>query len=191
MKTIQELISRLEELGHKIYRNPFELNIVFIRTSERFTNKFDDEVYWFWWNERSEIGFKKAKCTTKAGFYYVKNFSNKNGTGIVKEKQYIDGWKKGLHSGLYDALVQNKEIDIWRDKDRDYSIDTGVEETGYFSINIHKANKDRESIEVNNWSAACMVFANPIMYNSFMRAANQQISLTGRKVFSPIILKAF
>jgi hypothetical protein len=191
MKTIQELISKLEELGHKIYRNPFELNIVFIRTNERFTNKFDDEAYWFWWNDRNEIGFKIARCTTKAGFYYVTNFLNKEGTAILKEVQYLDSYKKGLHNGQYSALIQSKPISVWRDKDGDIEIDIDKEAIGYFGINVHRANKDRESLIVNNWSAACMVFSNPIMFKSFMRAVDQQLDLTKRTLFSPTILKAF
>jgi hypothetical protein len=191
MKTIHELTSRLEELGHKIYREPWELNLVFIRTSQRFTNKFDDEAYWFWWNDKGELGFKSAKCTTKAGFYYALHPMGSNGTAILKEQQYLDSWKLGLHHSDYAALVQAKPISVWRDNNKDSKLDNRAEETGSFYINIHRASKNKESMIVGNWSAACIVLANPIMFQTLIRAVNQQLTLGKRDVFSPTILKNF
>ena len=191
MKTIQELTSRISALGLKLDKEPFHLNIVCIRNSDVFTNKFDDDIYWFWYNEKRELGFKTAKITTKAGSFYVKNPINKDGTGVLKTGQHIDCWKKGLHHGEYEALVQAKTLKVWRDKDKDNRITKSQEQEGLFGINVHRASKNNSSDNIDRWSAACIVFQNPLVFKSFMRAVDQQIVQAKKTSFTVSVLDKF
>ena len=174
-----------EEQILKLYKdNNWRLdnfNFFIIRTNRVYTNKFSDTFYWFYKEDNKWI-IKWAKGTSKAGTYYVKNFLNAKGTGVVKEGQHLDSHKLGLHQGKYEAMVQNKSLPIWRDKDKDDWIDYRDDETGFFGINIHHASETRESEYVDKWSAACMVFANPLSFNLFLntfkKSGQETLSLT-------------
>jgi hypothetical protein len=45
---------------------------------------------------------------------------------------------------------------------------SGIEETGMFGINIHRADLTGKTINVNQWSAGCQVFADSSVFNSFI-----------------------
>lgn len=127
------------------------VNLFGIRMNDEFTDKFDDylgiivnnQVYLF-------------EGTTDSGFYYVKNKLNPKGTAVLKEGQWIDSWKLGFHKG-YEALVQCKPVEVYRDINTDFKIDRNVVDKGIFGINIHKSG-DIETI--GKYSAGCQVFKN-------------------------------
>lgn len=150
-----------------VVKDEYYVNIVAKRTSRVYTNKFTDIIYWFYL-KNNEWVLKSARCTTKSGLYYVDNFLNPKGTGIIKPGFYKDSHMIGYHKGQYKALVQKSPITVFRDKDKDDWVDYVQEETGLFGINIHRANSQRESIQVDKWSAACIVFSDPFKFNDFM-----------------------
>ncbi len=182
--TINEILKLYEEKKWRID----DFNFFVIRTNRVFTNKFSDIFYWFYKDETNKNKWivKWAKGTSKAGLYYVEHFLNEKGTGIVKEGQHLDSHKLGFHQGKYEAFVQNKSLPVWRDDDKDDWIDFREDETGFFGINIHRANAKMESTIVDKWSAACLVFANPLSFNTFLnqfkKSGQKTLSLT---IFTP------
>ncbi len=160
-------------------------NFIAHRTNRVFTNKFTDSFYWLY-RENDKWVLKTAKGTSKSGLYYVEHPLNPKGTAIVKEGQYLDSHKLGLHKGKYEALIQDKSLPVWRDNDKDDWIDYKNDETGFFGINIHRASALKESELVDQWSAACMVFANPLSFNTFLnqfkKSGQKTLSLT---IFTP------
>ena len=80
----------------------------------------------------------------------------------MKPGQYRGAYKIGRHRG-YKALQQKGPITVFRDANRDETIDTtGVaEDTGIHAINIHRASAYRASVEVGKWSAGCQVVQDP------------------------------
>lgn len=174
MLSIQQLIEIFNSKNYKLYEQPFKLNILFIRSSREISNKFDDVVYWFWKDSNKKWNIKFAKCTTKSGLYYIKNPLSELGTATLKTGQYIDSHKIGLHKNKYTALVQTKTLPVWRDNDKDTWIDYKEFETGIFGINIHRANAKLESTLVDDYSAACQVFANPQSFKSFINQCQIQ-----------------
>lgn len=158
---------------------PLYLNIVLFRKNRVFTNKFDDMIYWLWKDEKNVWQMRSAYITTKPGIFYVKNPLSPLGVGILKGGFHKDSHELGYHKGEYRALVQKKPLPVWRDNDKDSWADFIKLETGVFGINIHRANARYESSVVDKWSAACQVFANPVMFSRFISQCEKHAAVHG------------
>ena len=102
------------------------------------------------------------------------------GTAMLKEGQYIDAYKQGLHKGQYTALVQDKPVTTYRDYDRNAVFDFGQKETtGNYGINIHKAGADSQNVD--KWSAGCQVFQKSEDFQEFMQLTDKHKSNYGNK----------
>ena len=180
-KSIRTLINVLKQKGYKVFEEPYKLNIVGVRKDSSESNKFDDKIYAFWKDDKGQWEGKWWTSTTDPGTYYLKNPMSNLGAAILKEGQYIDGWKFGKHKGQYDALTQNKPVTVFRDYDRNAVLDfnNGREETGTFGINIHKAGQD--SKDIGQWSAGCQVFQKSDDFASFMQLVRKQREKYGDK----------
>lgn len=159
---INELLAAMERCQYKIFTGDLNLNLVAIRNSNTRANTFND-VFCVLYQKSGEWQLEQFKCTTDPGTYYRNHPVNIDGTAVVAPGQYRSLWTFGNHQGRYPALVQHKPIRVYRDADKDNELDTDgqVEQTGYFGINCHRANAERESTQVDKWSAGCQVIANP------------------------------
>lgn len=166
-----------------------DLNIVGIRSSDDSANTFNDWLSVFYtfnkvWN------FFSFPCTTDPGLFYRTNPENIAGTAIVKPGQYRQSHQIGLHQGRYTALKQSGLITVWRDNNRDQTLDTtGVDESqGIFGINIHRANAHSPSVQVDKWSAGCQVLQDPDHFDFFMKLCERAESKYGNS-FSYTLLE--
>ena len=185
--TINQLLDTLKEKNYQVFTKPYMLNIVGVRTTEQ-PNKFDDTMNVFWKDDNNKWILKQYPCTTDPGTYYLLKPMNKLGTAILKEGQYIDGWKRGLHKGKYTALRQAKNVVVYRDSDRNAIFDFNARETtGMYGINIHKAGAD--SSEVKNWSAGCQVFKRSADFDEFINLVKKQEAKYGNKFTYTLIDK--
>jgi hypothetical protein len=159
--TIEELKKQFELLNYEWSR----FHIIGVRSKANLKNKFDDliavidgdNIEWF-------------PCTTNAGTHWLQNLLNKKGTAMLVPKQYVDTYKIGLHQGKYKALVQHKVVQVYRDGNKnDIAEEQGVVETGFFGINIHRANTKFASVLIDKWSAGCQVLSNPKDFDKLMR----------------------
>jgi hypothetical protein len=175
---LPNLLNALKEKEYKVFTKPYELNIVGVRSTEQ-PNKFDDTMCVFWKDDTNKWILKQYPCTTDIGTYYLTNPMNKKlGSAMLKEGQYIDSYKQGLHRGKYSALTQSKKVITYRDFDRNATFDFGQNEVeGMFGINIHKAGEN--SNDVNNWSAGCQVFKKSSDFDEFMKLVDKQKKLYG------------
>ena len=156
------------------------INIVGIRSTNDIANSFDDWLFLIYKDENLEV-LMEAPITTDPGIDYLKNPLNANGTAILVPGQYIGAYGLGLHQGKYNALKQMKPVKIWRDNNRDASIDKGGEiYEGLFGINIHRSNAKTESSIVGKWSAGCQVFKRVADFNFLLDICkkSQQKSFT-------------
>jgi len=160
-----------------VVSKPYYVNIFVFRKHRVFTNKFDDRIYWLWKDDNDTWRFDTANITSKPGTYYVKNPLNNKGVAILKPGFLKGSHKIGLHQDKYEALVQAKELTVYRDNDKDSWADYTLEDTGWFGINIHRANALWTSTNVDKWSAGCQVFANPIKFNAFMNQCKKHALL--------------
>jgi hypothetical protein len=176
---IDELLSALKEKNYQVFTKPYMLNIVGVRTNEK-PNTFDDTMCVFWKDDNNKWILKEYPCTTDTGTYYLLKPLNKLGTAMLKEGQYVDSYKRGLHKGKYNALRQAKNVVVYRDSDRNAIFDFNARETtGMYGINIHKAGLKSEV--VNNWSAGCQVFQKSADFDEFMGLVKKQEEKYGNK----------
>lgn len=176
---LQNMLKAMQRKNYVIYTKPYQLNIVGVRANTATPNSFDDSINVFYKDKNGGWQFKSNPATTDPGTYYLNNPMNVNGTAIVVPGQYINSHKIGLHKNEYTALVQQGNITVTRDfnKDNKLNFKTGREETGFFGINIHKAGTS--STIVDKWSAGCQVFARSSDFDSFISLCRQHSNLYG------------
>lgn len=179
-RDLRNIINALKEKGYVIYDQPYQLNIIGVRNAESQPNKFDDQLYVFYKDESLNWVLKEYPITTDTGTYWLLNPMSRLGTAMLKEGQYIDTYKQGLHRGQYTALVQDKPVTTYRDYDRNAIFDIGqTETTGRYGINIHKAGSDSQ--DVNKWSAGCQVFQKSDDFQEFMQLTDKHKANYGNK----------
>ena len=177
-RDLKNIINALKDKGYVIYDQPYQLNIVGVRNAESQPNKFDDQLYVFYKDENSNWVLKEYPITTDTGTYWLLNPMSSQGSAMLKEGQYIDAYKQGLHKGQYTALIQQKPVTTYRDYDRNAFFDFGQKETtGLYGINIHKAGSDSQ--DVNKWSAGCQVFQKSDDFQEFMQLTDKHKSNYG------------
>lgn len=169
---LEYILAVMNKKQYRVFENEsaFDLNIVAIRTRELKANRFDDFLTVFY-RMHGEWIFNLFKCSTDPGTYWLENPMSNLGTAILKEGQYRNAYRLGKHRGKYAALIQNSPLTVIRDANRDGFLDlnSGIERTGYFGINIHRASAHNESIQVDKWSAGCQVLCDPNQYEFFIK----------------------
>jgi hypothetical protein len=170
---IKALKKVLDSKGYKVFDEPYKLNIVGIRSNITKPNSFDDSINAFYKNKDNQWEGYTFPATTDAGTFWLTNPMQSKGTALLKEGQYKDSHKLGLHRGKYKALVQQNNVVVYRDYDRNAVLDfnNGKEETGNFGINIHRANSTGTTKTIDKYSAGCQVFANADDFQKFLQLA--------------------
>jgi len=173
---IAESIQKVfEKKGYAFFTHgDYNLNLLGIRRNNTWPNEFDDffvAVYkvqsqwvvdWFW-------------CTTDAGLFYLQNPIVEKGCALLKEGQYRGGYQLGLHRNSYEALVQRKPVTVYRDNNRNKTLDFNAPtETGMFGINIHKGSdlKSRDYL-VDKYSAGCQVIQDANEFKHLLQLCRQ------------------
>ena len=140
--TREQIENAMASKGYRYFKSgDLNLNIIGVRNSEtknRVTNAFDDCMT-LSYKLDGEWKFHCFKCTTDPGTHWVENLLNPNGVAILKPNQYRGSHKIGLHQGKYEALKQQKPLEVYRDDNQDGIYDCLEEdvEKGIFGINIH------------------------------------------------------
>jgi hypothetical protein len=172
----------LRQKGYKIYTRPYELNLVGVRSKDSVPNSFDDEFWLFWENDKGDTETAYWKGTTDPGTYWLNNPSYDSGTAMLKEGQYVDCYSIGLHKGQYSALVQTKAVTVYRDANRDSTLNFGGKvSTGLFGINIHAPSGEGDKKTIGKDSAGCQVCENRNSHLFLMAKAEIHRKLYGNK----------
>ena len=181
---IRGLIRQLKRKDYIVYDKPFQLNIVGVRANSTVPNKFDDIIYVFYKDDKNKWVGKAYPATTDTGTYWLKNPMHSQGSALLKEGQYIDTYRRGMHRGKYLSLTQDLgKVTVYRDYDRDaiLDFDNGKEMTGNFGINIHRASSKGTTKFVDKYSAGCQVFQDADDFAEFMAMTKKQADLYGNK----------
>jgi len=113
---------------------------------------------------------------------------NVNGTAILAPGQHRGCFRIGTHQGIYKALVQAKPVPVYRDNNKDSTIDSkGPLDVGFFGINHHRANSRRTSTQVDKWSAGCQAFANPDAYVQYIALCEETTKKYGENITYTLI----
>ncbi len=184
--TREQIEKTIKSKDYKWFENgDYNLNIVGVRnsdTNQEVTNKFDDCITLSYKSE-GEWKFHCFKSTTDPGKYWVENILNESGVAILKPNQYRGSHKIGLHQGKYEALRQQKPVQVYRDDNLDVCYDLLEEnvQEGIYGINIHRATgiEGGESKQIDKWSAGCQVIAAYNDFELFMEICNKAKDIWG------------
>ncbi|MDO6426236.1 hypothetical protein Q4489_04390 [Thalassotalea sp. 1_MG-2023] len=182
--TIKNVLAALKHSQYQLFEGELNLNIIGVRSKNTRANTFNDMMCVLY-QMNGQWQLVQYKCTTDPGIYYRKNPINVDGTAVVAPMQHKSVWTFGMHQGKYPALVQNKPITVFRDGNKDETIDTDVtlksvkKQKGYFGINCHRASEKNESKQVNKWSAGCQVLAKPEDFDEFLTLCRQSAKTWG------------
>jgi hypothetical protein len=166
--------------GYVIYTRPYQLNIWGFRSDQTRANSFDDEIHVFY-KTTTNWEYHIFKATTDPGTYWLYSPMHPQGTAILVAGQYVNAYELGIHRGKYLALTQKGKVTVMRDYNRDSTLDffNGRPDTGYFGINIHRANITGATRSVDNHSAGCQVFANIWDFDRFISMCQKHRSIYG------------
>lgn len=175
--------------GYQVYTQPLKLNIWGFRSQTNIPNEFDDEIHVFTnvaksSNDKIQWAYFVFKCTTDPGTYWLNHPMQLKGTAILAPGQYVDTYKIDKHRGKYYALCQRLgKVDIIRDYNRDSILDflSGIQTSGYYGINIHRASKVGTTYRVDKYSAGCQVFKNAKDFEFFMKLCEMHRTQHGNK----------
>ena len=186
--TREQIEETLRSKGYKYFTSDkgFDVNIVGVRNSStkgRVTNAFDDVVTVSYKTPEGDWVYNEYGATTDPGSHWEKNLLNKDGVAILKPGQYRGSHKVGLHQGKYEALRQQKPVQVYRDDNKDGKYDLLEEnvQEGIFGINIHRATAKTggTSTRVDKWSAGCQVIASNKDFKEFMEICNKAKDVWG------------
>lgn len=170
---------------------PYNLNIIGIRNNSNIPNSFNDQVIVIYKDSNKQERVLSFQATTDPGLYWLQNPLNVDGTLILVPGQYKSCYELGLHgrSSLhpYKALEQVGNMTYVRDADRDKVLDFELMKdpkkivTGIFKTNLHRANEEYESVQVDKWSAGCQVIADPVDFATLINLCDKAAKLYGNK----------
>jgi hypothetical protein len=179
----------MRERGYILYTKPYQLNIVGLRSKSTVPNKFDDEIHVFYRTDAGNWNYHVFNATTDPGTFWLNNPSYEQGTAILATGQYVNAYELGLHRGLYEALVQVKPVTVVRDYNRDAVLDfaNGTRKTGFFGINIHRAEDTGITKVINKHSAGCQVFQSAEDFAAFLTLCRQHSKRYGNPISYTLI----
>lgn len=194
---LQDIIDEMQSLGYDVDTRPNKLNIVGIRdASVAVPENYSDNIAYFWYDDNGDLQGKIAEATTTPGIQYLNNpledAAASGGTSILKQGQYKNAYKIGLHRKKYEALVQQGVLKVIRDNDRNSILD-------YFGktydcvgcgINIHHSTASYASQDtIGPDSAGCQVFRWIDDFNDMMVKARRSRDLYGNNFTYTLIDK--
>jgi len=178
--TLTDIVKTMKSKGYVVYKEPFRLNIVGIRTGSSTSVNFDDYIAYFWYDDKGVLQGKISLATTDPSVGFLNDPLQSKGTAILKSGQYLDAYKIGYHKGEYLALVQDKPVTVIRDNDRNDLLNFfSTTESGLFGINIHKSSIGGNYLIIGKDSAGCQVFQDPSDFLHMMQAAQVSKSKYG------------
>jgi hypothetical protein len=206
MNLYQSLKASVELKGYKFFDNgDYNLNLIFVRNSDTFTNHFDDDLFVPYRVGGAETVLHIA-CTTKAGLYGHGSATQPlaGGTKVLVPNQYIrshqwipkgKGWGNGYHFAEGEFFAQKGTLKVWSDGDRDNQIDHVAEQLiGNIGLNIHKMSPrgvvlpSINEYRVDNWSNACCGSPEPY-FMELVPIVNKSVEVWGSDLFTLTLLE--
>jgi hypothetical protein len=210
------------------YSGELQLNIVGVRNTagqisdgaggvkHPLTNRFTDVVIVAWIEGGKQFA-ESYPATTVPGAswslstnrkFATSTGKNPNGVGIMKEKQFINQYTRGMHHGgskvPHSALRSVSGQSAHRDKNYSDNWLTlaitpekklGANMAGLFQdgggMQLHNSGASTAANKtVDNWSAGCQVFANQKQHNRLMELVGKSEKATKSNKFSYVLLNS-
>jgi len=155
MNMIQRVKGLLSRRGFEIYTRPFELNIVGLRNKNP---KNPDEIHVFYKINLKNWNYHLFEAITDP----VILLKGKPGSILLKEGQYIDAYRIGLHNENVKALIQTRPVAVLENNKRDSVLSEGKKKSGLFRIDIIPASA------LEKQDDGCQVFLSDENFKEFM-----------------------
>jgi hypothetical protein len=182
----RELMDNIDNIKKRYTKNnyiffetgDYNVNISIFRNKNIYYNSADDKLVVIYKKE-NKWKIKCYKITCDPTPYYRQKFLfNPKGASYIKEGQYINSYKLGIHRG-FPGLIQYKPISIYRDYNKDLKFDKMYEETGIFNINIHGLNpKLKLEFDIAS-SAGCITFLDYVNFIDFIEICKEAVNIYG------------
>ncbi|RTL03628.1 hypothetical protein EKK58_12600 [Candidatus Dependentiae bacterium] len=200
---LERLIAICEKTGYKIFRNPGEINIIYLEgltmgySLEKNADQLDG------WNDvrmlvdfiqdTPRLLFWQVATTEPGAAATVSEAARKRG-GVARIAfgQYLECWVMGVHKKMHEALVQVGPIKVHRDVDRN-GIRTGDPIDYATGINQHTTSPNFRGPNVGRWSEGCLVgrsYKLHLRFIALLKTDPRYISKKRKFRFSSIILPA-
>ena len=166
--TPAELEAALQSRGWRVHHEPGRLNIVLLRRTPGTVDAFDDMLVVLFTTEAGSRELWACRCTADPGKPSRERPKRTEGTAVWAVGQVVDGLQMGMHRNTYACLVPVSVIPVLRYTSLQDT--TGAPSTSS-TVQIHRANADRESTIVGAWSEGCAVVANPTDYDQLISLA--------------------
>lgn len=175
-----------KKLGYTYFVDgDYKVNIIGVRdmTSPIQSDKFNDYLILTY----KDGGVWKRfvySVTTDPGLRLLKAPINSKGCAILCPGQYKGTYAIDLHKKKYRALCQRLgPVKVYRDanKDNKFDFNPSTIQSGYFGINIHRANVGTVSELIGGHSAGCQVFKDSKNFDSFMKVIEKSAKIYGNK----------
>jgi len=170
--SLEGIKSVVASKGYEFYEEEGKLNLIAIRMSDDFDNKFSDKLFAIQktksgnifleipWNAKASIyghGGVKQPLTAK------ETDTGVPGVAVIVEGQYKDVYKfvnDYTKFTFYPHLKQEKNMNYYRDNNKDMKIDRGKIYTGAYGTNLHRMSNtgvqmDNLGTGGNPWSQGC------------------------------------
>ena len=179
----------------------YNLNFVWERTSNIFTNMFTDFLYIAYRDENGAEQLISLKATTKASLYGQGGALNPlpGGEAVIKADQYRSSWKFTMGNGSgklpwgYPYFQQVRGINYWRDNTKDNVVDeVNEQDNKIYGTNWHIM---AEPLSVNApgrlpWSEGCLGISYSDMMNVVVPIIKKAIPIWG-DIFTGTIIETF
>ena len=170
----------LKTNGYPLFTGDLNVTLVGVRSADTSANSFNDVLCVLVELDGKKRLFKYP-MTADPGTFYRENPLNVDGTAVLVPGHYKSCWRLGAHRGKYRALVQHGLMSVYRDsnKNRSIELDKSTIQSGFFGINLHRASVNNYSLQVDKWSAGCQVLANPDDFEELMDLLEQSAAKYG------------
>lgn len=165
----KRVIKYMETLGYEIYRDPGEINIVYVEgadldgtPNDDKGDRFNDLCLLIRFENGEPVIIHRSVCTTEPGYAATIAASalKLGGVARVQLTQYKNCWQMGTHkSGTHPALVQRAPMLVHRDLNKDGKR-IGDKLLPAWGINQHGTKPGFIAKLVGMWSQGCLVRLN-------------------------------
>ena len=162
-----------DKYNYRFYNGQYNINIFGVRSDDKNIGQFNDVLGIVYEDNQGPQVFL-AQGTTDPGKFYAENFENQSGVAILVPGQYRGAYVLGTHAKgkptEHAALVQDRPVKVFRDRNRDDILDYDwhTVEEGMFGINIHRASAHHVLDDIGKWSAGCQVFRSVYDFEDFL-----------------------
>jgi hypothetical protein len=183
-RSISQILQAYKQNGYELDERPFAMNIFGIRSNSTQSGKFDDILGYIYKDGSGKWNAVQNPGTTDTGTFYLKNiWPGQTGAALLAPGQYKGAYQLGTHY-TYQAFVETGgPVTIYRDYNRDAILDfnNGTKETGYFGINLHRANAYGITQLIANHSAGCQVWQNVDDFNNALQFGREHAARYGNR----------